>query len=104
MEAWMAGYAHSLSRTVLMLFVWLWAWVMVVCGVLAMTEWSERIPALVQIRYPVFAGGAIAAAFGVFIFALSASRWLPRAHAWVTGLFMTAPWLALAVVLIGGLA
>ena len=100
----MAGFAQTLSRTVLLLSAWLWAWVMVVCGVLAMTELPGRFPALLSFRYPVFAGGAIVAAVGVFLFALVASRLLPRAHAWVTGLFMTTPWLVLAVVLLGGLA
>lgn len=100
----MAGFSHYLSRTVLTLAWGLWAWVMVVCGILVMTDWSDRFAVLFQVRYLVFAGGAVLATFGVFCFALAAAWLLPKAHAWITGLFITAPWLALAVVLIGGLA
>lgn len=100
----MAGFARWLSRTVWALSAFVWAWAMVAFGILAMTDWADRFATLFQIRYVVFAVGAVLAASGVFMFALAAAWVFPKANAWVTGMFMTAPWLALAVVLLGGLA
>jgi hypothetical protein len=92
-----------IPRTILVLAAGVWAWVMIVLGLLILTDWRTRFVALLHAPYPALCVGAALVASGVFVFAMAAVRLFPLANPRITAMFEVFPWLALALVLIGGL-
>ena len=96
----MQSGSAALSRAVFVGVVAAWSVVAISVGLLAVLDWPHkfRIPGRLV---PII--GLSLVAVGQFMSAMVADQLFPRAHKRVTGFFELAPWVVLAIIVIGGL-
>lgn len=88
------------SRAVFVGVAAAWSVVAVTIGLLATFDWPGQFGIRGRLL-PI--AGLVLVAMGQFMSAMAADQLFPGAHKRVTGVFEIAPWVVLAVIIIGGL-
>lgn len=91
--------SNWVSGLVLILLAGVWSAIMIVVGVLLITDWPDRFGWLTG---PWQIAGPAMIAAGQFLFAFVVARLFPMANRKVTIAFETLPWVGFIILVLGG--